>query len=220
MLRLTMKTRWIKSLTLLALALVALGLLSACSLNPSAASDSLSSANATSKSQQAAASFNFKLIASPGISSCLPNAGGSVTITKGSLNDTMTVSVSGLPANTGFDLFIIELPNKPFGVAWYQSDVQTNSAGTGSATVRGIFNVETFSVSLGDNQQPPVAFVPTHQYHVGLWFNSPKVPFQLGCEPGQPSPIITPFNGIQHAGIQVLNTAEFPDNAGPLSHVS
>lgn len=220
MLRLSMKTRRIKGLTLVALVLVALGLLSACSLNPSVSADFLNGANAASKSQQPAVSFKFNLIASPGISSCLPNASGSATITKGSLNDTMTVSVSGLPANTGFDLFIIELPNKPFGVAWYQSDVQTNSLGQGSATVRGIFNVETFSVSLGDNQQPSVAFAPTHQYHVGLWFNNPKVPFQLGCEPGQPGPIITPFNGIQHAGIQVLNTANFPDTAGPLSHVN
>jgi len=132
----------------------------------------------------------------------------------------MVVNVSGLAANTGFDLFILELPNKPFGVAWYQSDIQTNYAGAGSATVRGIFNVETFSVSLGDNQNPSVAFPPTHQYHLGLWFNNPKVPFNPGCEQGQPNPIVTPFNGKQHAGIQVLNTAEFPDTAGPLSHVA
>ena len=31
---------------------------------------------------------------------------------------------------------------------------------------------------------------------------------------------MTPFNGEQHAGIQALNTAEFPVNAGPLSRVS
>jgi hypothetical protein len=30
---------------------------------------------------------------------------------------------------------------------------------------------------------------------------------------------MTPFNGEQNAGIQALNTSEFPDNAGPLSHV-
>jgi len=27
---------------------------------------------------------------------------------------------------------------------------------------------------------------------------------------------MTPFNGEQHAGIQVLNTGQFPVNAGPL----
>ncbi|MEO8970258.1 MAG: hypothetical protein ABI406_01515 [Ktedonobacteraceae bacterium] len=220
MLRLPMKIRWIKSFALVALALVAVGLLSAFSLNSSASAKAVSNANASQQLTKPASSFTFNLIPSPGISSCLPKASGSVTITPGSLNDKMVVNVSGLPANTGFDLFIIELPNKPFGVAWYQTDVQTNYAGTGSANVRGIFNVETFSVSLGDNQNPPIAFAPTHQYHVGLWFNDPKVPFKLGCEPGQPNPIVTPFNGEQNAGIQVLNTAEFPDNAGPLSHVA
>lgn len=162
-----------------------------------------------------ASSFTFSLVPSPGITACLPNASGSATITTGSLNDTMKVSVSGLPAHTSFDLFVIQVPNKPFGVAWYQSDLGTGSGGTGSATVRGVFDSETFSVSAGGT----VTFSPTHQYHLGLWFDSPNKPFNLGCEPGATSPIVTPFNGVQHAGIQVLNTANFPDTAGPLSSV-
>jgi hypothetical protein len=160
-------------------------------------------------------SFSFKLQASPGITSCLPHARGRVTITPGRLNDTMRVSVHGLPARTGFDLFVIQTPNKPFGVSWYQTDVNTGRHGNGTATVRGIFDKETFSVSPGGT----TTFAPTHQYHLGLWFNNPNTPFRLGCEPGASSPVVTPFNGEQHAGIQVLNTAEFPDNAGPLSHV-
>lgn len=219
MLRLAMKRRWLTNFVLVALALITVGLLSAFSLTSTSA-QAVNHASANRQHQQPANSFNFNLIPSPGISACLPKAAGTVTITPGSLNDKMVVSVSGLPANTGFDLFIIELPNKPFGVAWYQTDVETNYAGTGTATVRGVFDVETFSVSLGDNQNPSVAFPPTHQYHIGIWFNDPKVPFNLGCEPGQPNPIVTPFNGEQKAGIQVLNTAEFPDNAGPLSHVT
>ena len=47
----------------------------------------------------------------------------------------------------------------------------------------------------------------------------PNVPFNLGCEPGATVPTVTPFNGEQNAGIQVVNTAQFPVNAGPLSHV-
>lgn len=160
-------------------------------------------------------SFSFKLQASPGITSCLPHARGRVTITPGRLNDTMRVSVHGLPARTGFDLFVIQTPNKPFGVSWYQTDVNTGRHGNGTATVRGIFDKETFSVSPGGT----TTFAPTHQYHLGLWFNNPNTPFRLGCEPGASTPVVTPFNGEQHAGIQVLNTAEFPDNAGPLSHV-
>jgi hypothetical protein len=163
----------------------------------------------------AASSFSFALVPSTGITACLPHAAGHVTITRGPLNDVMTVSVSGMPANTGFDLFVIQQPAAPFGVSRYQTDIQAGGTGAGSATVRGVFNVETFSVSPGGT----TTFAPTHQYHLGLWFNDPTVPFKLGCEPGATTPTITPFNGEQHAGIQVLNTAEFPVNAGPLSHV-
>lgn len=161
-----------------------------------------------------ATGFTFQMVRTPGVS-CLPNARGHVTIVRGSLNDTMTVSVRGLPKNTGFDLFVIQLPNKPFGVAWYQTDVQTGRHGTGTAVVKGIFNKETFSVSVGGT----TTFAPTHQYHLGLWFSSPAKPFNLGCEGAATSPVVTPFNGEQHAGIQILNTSNFPDNAGPLSHV-
>lgn len=160
-------------------------------------------------------SFSFKLVPSPNIAACLPKAGGRVTITPGSLNDIMTVSIHGMPAHAGFDLFVIQQPLAPFGVSWYQTDVNAGSSGSGSATVRGVFDVETFSVSPGGT----TTFSPTHQYHLGLWFASPKTPFKLGCEPGATSPIVTPFNGEQHAGVQALNTSQFPVNAGPLSHV-
>ena len=160
-------------------------------------------------------SFTFALVPSPGIKACLPHAGGFATITPGSQNDLMQVTIFGMPRNAEFDLFVIQQPLKPFGVSWYQTDVNANRQGVGSASVRGIFDRETFSVSPGGT----TTFAPTHQYHLGLWFNDPKLPFRLGCEPGAPAPVVTPFNGEQHAGIQALNTAEFPVNAGPLSHV-
>ncbi len=211
-------SRLFKGLSLLALTmfvLSALVLISAKAAGASSLSDSLE--RSTSNANVPLSSFNFSLVpSSASIKACLPHASGSVTITSHSLNDTMTVSVSGLAPNTGYDLFVIQLPGKPFGVSWYQSDLQTDSTGAGSVTVVGIFNKETFSVSPGGT----TTFSPTHQYHIGLWFNDPNVPFNLGCEPGATSPIITPFNGVQHAGIQVLNTSNFPNNAGPLSHVS
>jgi hypothetical protein len=163
-----------------------------------------------------AKSFSFALDpSSAAITACLPHASGHATITPNKLNDIMKVTLTGMPPNTGFDMFVIQQPTAPFGVAWYQSDIQTNAYGTGSATVQGVFDVETFSVSLGGT----ATFSPTHQYHLGVWFNNPQTPFKLGCEPGATAPIVTPFNGEQHAGIQVVNTAEFPANAGPLSHV-
>jgi hypothetical protein len=182
-----------------------------------ALSAGLTSAGATPVKAAAPAkdhAFSFKLVPSPGIKACLPHIGGNVTITPGDLNDTMTVSVHGLPANTGLDLFVIQEPLKPFGVSWYQTDVQAGRYGSGSATVRGVFDVETFSVDPGT---PTLA--PTHQYHLGLWFNNPSTPFKLGCEVGATAPIVTPFNGEQHAGVQALNTSNFPVNKGPLSHV-
>jgi hypothetical protein len=155
----------------------------------------------------------FTMVRTPDVT-CLPNARATVTITRGSLNDTMVINVHGLPHKTGFDLFVIQEPNKPFGLAWYQTDVATDSHGNGTATVRGVFNKETFTVSLGGTVVVPA----THQYHLGLWFSNPTVPFNLGCESGATSPIITPFNGNQHAGIQILNTSNFGD-PGPLHKV-
>ena len=175
------------------------------------------SVTAATSSNAASTSFTFALKpSSAAISSCLPHAGGSVTITTGSLNDLMKVTIHGMPHNRGFDLFVIQQPGAPFGVSWYQTDVHANGTGSGTATVKGVFDKETFSVSPGGT----TTFAPTHQYHLGLWFNNPNVPFNLGCEPGATSPIVTPFNGNQHAGIQVLNTAQFPVDAGPLSQVS
>ncbi|HET9919471.1 MAG TPA: hypothetical protein VFQ30_06500 [Ktedonobacteraceae bacterium] len=215
----TLITRWWKAISLGALALMALALMTACSINPSAYANSLANANSPAVSnathQANSQTFTFKMVPAVNIASCLPKASGSVTVTTGSLNDTLKVSVSGLAPSTGYDFFIIQVPNKPFGISWYQSDVHTDATGAGSATVRGIFNKETFSVSLGGT----TTFSPTHQYHLGLWFNNPKVPFNLGCEPGATSPIVTPFNGAQNAGIQALNTSNFPDNAGPLSQI-
>ena len=175
----------------------------------------LASASAAPRDGSAAVTFTFKLVASPGIAKCLPYARGQAWITPNSLNDVMKVTLWGMPANSDFDLFVIQYPNKPFGVSWYQSDIEVNKAGTGAATVQGVFDRETFSVSPGGT----ATFKPTHQFHLGVWFNDPKLPFKLGCEPTLSSPAVTPFNGEQHAGIQVVNTANFPVKAGPLSKV-
>jgi hypothetical protein len=179
---------------------------------------SLTAASAAPANTAASRPFTFAMVpSSAAISSCLPHARGLVTIIPGDENDLMEVTISGMPSHAEFDLFVIETPNKPFGVSWYQTDVDADSHGVGHAVVRGIFDRETFSVSTGGS----TTFGATHQFHLGLWFNDPRVPFNLGCEPNGPGtkPIVTPFNGEQNAGIQALNTAEFPDGAGPLSHV-
>jgi hypothetical protein len=72
---------------------------------------------------------------------------------------------------------------------------------------------EQFNNAFPDVGQNPATF-PVHQYHLGLWFNDPKVAAKAGC-PGT----VTPFNGEHNAGIQVLNTSNFPDLQGPLFHL-
>jgi hypothetical protein len=69
--------------------------------------------------------------------------------------------------------------------------------------VTGIFSEETFILNPG-----PVA-VQTD--HLGMWFADPADAVTAGC----PS-TVTPFDGDHNAGIQVLNTSNFPDNQGPL----
>jgi hypothetical protein len=191
------------------------GGLAATALAGTALTMGLTAASASTNAPAAGRPVSFALVPSPGIASCLPHAGGRVTIIPGALNDTMTISVHGMPSRSGFDLFVIQQPNKPFGVSWYQTDVQADARGNGFAVVRGIFDSETFSVSPGGT----TTFAPTHQFHLGLWFDNPQTPFKLGCEPGAAAPVVTPFNGEQHAGIQVLNTGQFPVTAGPLSRV-
>ena len=171
--------------------------------------------------------FSFRMVpSSNAIKTCLPDAAGIVTITGAKNNQIMRVSVVDLAPNTEYDLFVLQVPHAKFGIAWYQTDLQTNSLGKGTAIVRGIFSNETFSISQDtittngreNTPQTGATFGAVNQYHLGLWFNDPQVPFDLGCEPGAQEPTETPFNGEQHAGIQVLNTSNFDDNDGPLRH--
>jgi hypothetical protein len=160
---------------------------------------------------------------------CLPNAKADVRVAQLAENERMTIRVEGLPAKTNFDLFIIQQPDAPFGVAWYQSDLETSASGHGVVSVQGRFNRETFSMSQGGpaNGSDPlqgltdpavkdtnVKFRPTSQFHVGLWFNSPEDAAAAGC-PGN----VTPFNGEQHAGTQILSTRNFPVDHGPLEAI-
>jgi hypothetical protein len=155
---------------------------------------------------------------------CLPEAEADVKVTPKGPVEVMSVDVEGLPANTEFDFFVIQQPNGPFGLAWYQGDIETNGHGKGRGTFIGRFNIETFIVATGSVPAPVVhsdppfpdassnpVTAPVHTFHLGLWFNSPVDAGAAGC----PS-TVTPFNGDHTAGIQVLSTRNFPDLEGPL----
>jgi hypothetical protein len=154
---------------------------------------------------------------------CLPNAGAQVHVTNKGPVEVMTIDAHGLPKNTDFDVFVTQLPNTPFGISWYQGDLESNAKGTAHAAFIGRFSVETFAVAPGSGAAPVVhdspipdastnpQFAPVHTYHVGVWFNSGADAGAAGC-----TNALTPFNGDHTAGPQALSTRQFADTAGPL----
>jgi hypothetical protein len=171
-------------------------------------------------------SFKFGMVRSAALNAfpnCAANAKGSVKIVSNGVTETMTVTVDNMPPNTDFDLFMIQQPGAPFGMAWYQSDLETDQYGHGVVKVVGRFNEETFIVAPGSVANAQIfqgdaasnpATAPIHTYHVGLWFNSATDAANNGC----PN-TVTPFNGEHTAGVQLLNTSNFPDLEGPLLNV-
>jgi len=55
----------------------------------------------------------FNMVVSAGAKTCLPNAKGTVRITPAGSVEVMDVIVEGLPAKTGFDFFVIQVPKAP-----------------------------------------------------------------------------------------------------------
>ena len=160
---------------------------------------------------------------------CLQDASARVQIESKGPVEHMDVHVRGLPPNTEFDFFVIQLPNAPFGLAWYQGDIETNHEGRGHQKFIGRFNIETFIVAQPPAGQPAPfvhdgpfpdavanpATEPIHTFHLGLWFNSPTDALNAGC-PGT----VTRFNGDHNAGIQVLSTQNFQILEGPLKQLT
>src|SRR5215472_3822186 len=73
-------------------------------------------------------SIRFPLVPSPGVTSCLAYKlpYGHVTISDLGPVQNMHVEVFNLPAKAEFALFVIQVPNSPFGLAWYQGDIETD----------------------------------------------------------------------------------------------
>jgi hypothetical protein len=171
--------------------------------------------------------ISFEMVVSQAARNCLPNASAQVSIQSSGTAEDLVISATGLSPNTDFDFFVIQVPNAPFGLAWYQGDLETDDKGNAMQHFRGRFNIQTFIVAPGVAAAPLVfnnpplpdaaqnpATGPVQTYHLGLWFNSPTDAQNAGC----PN-TVTPFNGEHNAGIQVLNTSNYPDNSGPLRNL-
>jgi len=154
---------------------------------------------------------------------CLNGAYANVRVTDaGQGNQNLYVTLNKAAKNTEFTVFLIQEPNSPFGVSWYQGDIATDNKGHGTGHFVGIFNEEVFAISPGavkppqvDNQDAKngVKFDPIHTFHLGVWFADPNEANDAGC-----SKTVTPFDGDHEAGIQALSSRNFK-KGGPLGTI-
>jgi hypothetical protein len=172
---------------------------------------------------QSVASTNFKLFPNASFVNCVrKNASttptATATVTRGAQNDTLTLKLNGFKPNLGFDLFTVQRSNQTasgapvspftnFGMAWYQSDVETNSSGSATVTVKTILLDQIFGFD------PDVTLAPTNTFHVGFWFDSPAE-----AQPCSPTPVAaTPFNGEHNAGpVAFITRPKAATGLGPL----
>jgi hypothetical protein len=128
-------------------------------------------------SQPPSVIIQFPLFPS-GVKKAFPNAKGVVTIVQGnpevSLFDTVTVDVEGMPADTTFTIFFIELANKPFGHVQYVADLHTRDDGTGDVTFQTItlvaFAADASNPGTSKDQSGDASGVQLE--HLGMWFSS------------------------------------------------
>src|SRR5437764_8663705 len=128
-------------------------------------------------SQPPSVIIQFPLFPS-GVKKAFPKATGVVTIVQGnpevSLFDTVTVDVEGMPADTTFTIFFIELANKPFGHVQYVADLHTRDDGTGDVTFQTItlvaFAADASNPGTSKDQSGDASGVQLE--HLGMWFSS------------------------------------------------
>jgi hypothetical protein len=180
----------------------------------------------------------FKLYpnpALPNILDCLSENGevprAVVEVKRGDLNDTGIIRVKGLKPNLDFDVFTVQrsplgsdgkgapTPFKGFGLAWYQSDLQSDHHGNAQVIIKTILLDQIFGfdadVVVPATSTTPATTVlkPTNTFHLGFWFNDPNDAAKCGFDPSKP----TPFNGEHKAGpLAMISAPVEPAGLGPL----
>ena len=159
---------------------------------------------------------------------CLASAYGKVNVTELGPVEVLDLAVYSLAPNTTYSFFVLQVPDKPFGIGWYNGEVETDGSGTGTQHFIARFNGGALRgcprrcpgsrrphrPSLPDaDTNPP--FSPVHTFHLGLWFADPADAAKAGC-----TDAATPFDGDHVAGIQLLSTRNYPPDAGPLKQVA
>jgi hypothetical protein len=138
-----------------------------------------------------------------------------VRVNRHDLNDTADIDLRGFKPNLNFDLFTIQHSpqtatgapdaNQSVGLAWYQTDLHVNGAGSGHARIRTVLLDQIFGVD------KDVALPPTNTFHMGFWFNDPADAQNCGFTG------FTPFNGEHHAGpLAFVTRPDATTTLGPL----
>ena len=150
--------------------------------------------------------------------SAAPNAQGRVKIESVGPVEIMDVKVRGLPPNTDFDFFVIQVPKAPFGLAWYQGDIETTD--TASAMADSSADLVSRPSSSPPASPPLRPCSTTHRFRMRTkiprplrssfttWACGSTTRMTRSAQASQPA--VTPFNGEHNAGPQVLNTSQFP----------
>jgi hypothetical protein len=165
-------------------------------------------------------SAGFSLNPNTPFLTCLAPAGKTPTATvkvdRGDRNDTMTVTLQDFKPDLAFDLFTVQNSNQQangtpvpgftnFGMAWYQSDIETDSSGNASVQIKTILLDQIFGFDAA------TSLPPTNTFHVGFWFNDPADAAPCGFTG------FTPFNGEHHAGpLAFISRPNATTNLGPL----
>jgi hypothetical protein len=139
----------------------------------------------------------------PAIATCFPNLRATVEVTEETNQkgrDRFEIDASGLPPNQDFTVFLLEIPGSPFGAAEYIGDFSTNAEGRGGNTFELIV-AEAFSSTLVNGTR-----VRAELNHVGFWFADPAGD-DVCFGPGGGA--VTPFDGDNQAGVQVMNSSNF-----------
>lgn len=141
-----------------------------------------------------------------------------IVVRRGKLNDALFLHAINLKPGLAFDLFTIEHSSldakgapdpsfKNFGLAWYQTDVETSSTGQAGATIHTILLDQIFGFDAA------TGLPPTGTFHVGFWFNQPEDAAPCGFDVAHP----TPFNGEHRAGpLAMITVPDGSSGLGPL----
>ena len=152
---------------------------------------------------------------------CLANASAKVKVENEGAVEEMTLKARGLPPDTNFDFFVIQVPNTPVRPLVVPGRLRDRPPRQGEQEYVGRFNIETFIVAPGTASAPMVH--PADATHrTRRRRRSTRSTWACGStrrddamKAGCPA-TVTPFNGDHTAGIQALSTRNFADDQGPL----